>query len=118
MADRIQLRRDSASGWAQANPVLADGELGFERETRRIKVGDGVTPWNDLDFFDSGDVTYEHEQHVASDTWVISHNLAKYPAVTIVDSSGDECEGGVNHVSVNQMIVTFSAAFSGRAFLN
>lgn len=49
MATRMQQRRGTAAEWAAANPVLADGELGYERDTKIIKIGDGVTPWLDLD---------------------------------------------------------------------
>ena len=48
MANRIQLRRDGAQQWANINPILAQGELGIEIDTSRIKIGDGVTPWNSL----------------------------------------------------------------------
>jgi hypothetical protein len=48
MATRMQQRRGTAADWAAQNPVLADGELGFEIDTKVIKVGDGVTPWNSL----------------------------------------------------------------------
>ncbi len=50
MADRLQLRRDTAAAWALANPVLADGEFGYERDTLQFKVGNGVTPWNSLPY--------------------------------------------------------------------
>jgi hypothetical protein len=48
MANRIQLRRGGAQEWANANPTLAQGELGIEIDTGRIKIGDGVTAWNSL----------------------------------------------------------------------
>jgi len=48
MANRIQLRRGGAQEWANANPILAQGELGIELDTGRIKIGDGVTSWNSL----------------------------------------------------------------------
>lgn len=119
MAERIQLRRDTAAAWALANPVLADGEIGFERDTGRLKVGDGVQNWNAIAYsFQRPDVSFVYEQSPASDVWTINHALGKYPSVTVVDSAGDEVEGNVNHVSVNQVVLTFSAAFSGRAFLN
>lgn len=66
----------------------------------------------------SGDANLEFNQTPASDVWTITHNLNKYPSVTVVDSAGDECEGSVNHISRNLLTITFSAAFSGRAFLN
>ena len=49
MADIIKMRRDTAANWTTANPILADGELGFEKDTKCYKMGDGVTSWNDLD---------------------------------------------------------------------
>lgn len=47
-----QIKRDFASEWTKENPVLLDGQVGYEKDTRRQKVGDGVTPWNDLDYTD------------------------------------------------------------------
>lgn len=46
----FKLRRDLASTWTVDNPVLSDGEPGFEKDTRMLKVGDGRTPWNELDY--------------------------------------------------------------------
>ena len=50
---RIQLRNDSASNWASANPVLLEGEIGIEIDSarNRIKIGDGTTAWNSLPYF-------------------------------------------------------------------
>ena len=50
MANRLQLRRDGAQQWANVNPILAQGELGIEIDTSRIKIGDGVTSWNSLKY--------------------------------------------------------------------
>ncbi len=48
MADRIRARRDTSANWASINPVLADGELGYDKTSKVVKVGDGVTAWNSL----------------------------------------------------------------------
>lgn len=45
---RIRLRRDTAANWTSANPVLLNGEVGFETDTRKLKLGDGTTAWNAL----------------------------------------------------------------------
>jgi hypothetical protein len=45
---KIKLRRGTAAEWADANPILADGEPGLALDTKVFKVGDGVTAWNDL----------------------------------------------------------------------
>lgn len=55
MAIRIQLRRDSASNWASANPVLALGEPGYDTTNEKLKIGDGVTAWNSLPYAASTD---------------------------------------------------------------
>lgn len=47
---RIQLRSDEPSLWVARNPVLLDGEMGLEKSTKLFKIGDGVTPWNDLEY--------------------------------------------------------------------
>jgi hypothetical protein len=52
--DRIRFRRDTAANWTSVNPVLGDGEPGFERDTDQFKIGDGVTAWNDLDYITGG----------------------------------------------------------------
>lgn len=51
MADLIQLRRDTKANWTAANPVLANGELGFETDTKRFKIGNGSTAWNLLEYY-------------------------------------------------------------------
>lgn len=48
MPTKIQFRRGTYSQWANANPVLSEGELGVELDTNQFKVGDGSTAWNSL----------------------------------------------------------------------
>lgn len=48
MAVRVQFRRDTASAWATTNPILAQGEVGYEYDTGRFKVGNGTQGWNSL----------------------------------------------------------------------
>lgn len=50
MANRIQIRRDTAANWSAANPVLGQGEEGYETDTGKIKLGDGTTAWNSLGY--------------------------------------------------------------------
>lgn len=66
----------------------------------------------------TGDLNYTHDQGSASASWVINHALGKYPSVTVIDSSGALCEGGITYGSLNQVTLTFSAAFAGHAYLN
>jgi hypothetical protein len=50
MADKIQFRRDTKARWAQFNPILMEGELGFETDTDQYKLGNGTSAWNDLPY--------------------------------------------------------------------
>lgn len=47
---QIKLRRGSAAQWTSDNPTLGPAEPGVELDTGKFKFGDGVTPWNDLDY--------------------------------------------------------------------
>ncbi len=52
----IEFRRGTAAAWTLANPVLADGEPGFEDDTNKMKVGDGSTDWNTLPYISGAGV--------------------------------------------------------------
>lgn len=53
MIKRIQIRRDTSANWTLDNPTLYSGELGFELDTSLLKIGDGVTTWNNLSYYAS-----------------------------------------------------------------
>lgn len=46
--ETIQVRRGTAAQWTAANPTLASGEVGFETDTFKAKIGDGSTVWTSL----------------------------------------------------------------------
>jgi hypothetical protein len=48
MTTRMQQRRGTAAQWTAGNPVLASGEIGFETDTTKFKIGNGTTAWNSL----------------------------------------------------------------------
>ena len=51
MATRMQQRKGTAAQWTGANPVLNAGEIGWESDTNKFKIGDGTNHWADLDYF-------------------------------------------------------------------
>lgn len=51
MAIQIQVRRDTAANWASINSILAQGESGFETDTSKLKIGNGTSAWNVLNYF-------------------------------------------------------------------
>jgi hypothetical protein len=54
MAYRILLRRDSSEKWGISNPVLLLGEPGYSTDTHELKIGDGLTEWNQLPIYIGG----------------------------------------------------------------
>ncbi len=67
MASIIQIRRDTASNWSSANPTLAQGELGLETDTLKVKAGTGSANWASLSYLidTGGYVTATYSGNVA-----------------------------------------------------
>lgn len=61
---------------------------------------------------------YVHVQLGAAATWTIQHNLGGRPSVTVVDSAGTVVVGNVHYFNDNEISVTFSQPFGGRAYLS
>ena len=47
---KIQFRRDSSGNWISANPTLLAGEIGYETDTQKFKIGTGSLAWNNLPY--------------------------------------------------------------------
>ena len=70
-----------------------------------------------------GEITFVFNQTTTSATWIITHDLHRYPSVTVVDSSNNIVEGKVIYNSDKQLTITFfnagsAHAFQGKAYLN
>lgn len=92
----------------------------YEDETNKPSIN-GVTLSGNKTSDDLGlvaDKTYLHQQTVASDTWVIVHNLNKYPSVAVIDSAGNEVIGEISYDDKNQVTLKFVGGFKGVATLN
>jgi len=64
------------------------------------------------------DANFVFTQGVPSATWNITHNLGKFCSATVVDTSKQIVIGDITYVNDNSLTITFSAPFSGEAFLN
>lgn len=54
---KIQVRRDTASNWTSNNPTPASGEMCYETDTGKLKIGNGTTPYNSLPYIGDGGST-------------------------------------------------------------
>lgn len=89
MANKIQLRRDTAANWTRINPILADGEPGLDITNNKIKMGDGTTEWTDLPYL-------KVDEHT---------RLVNTNAVVTLDSTGELNIPGTIH-STNGITMT------------
>ena len=48
---KILTRSDTSENWSLNNPILGKGEVGFDTTVGKHKIGDGETPWQNLDYF-------------------------------------------------------------------
>ncbi len=61
-----QFKRGTAQRWVEVNPILKQGEPGFEYDTGKLKIGDGFTPWLALPYINGVDVSGQEEIVVVS----------------------------------------------------
>lgn len=120
MGQRIKVRRDSSANWTSTNPILQAGELGFESNTNKLKIGDGLTAWAALPYLQLGKTTQEGAP-IANGTIAIStaitvaHNLGQKPDIV---QTWLECVTASNGYAVGDRITTFATnepAFSNNA---
>ena len=64
------------------------------------------------------DKNFVYVQATSSNIWEITHDLNKYPAVTVVDSGGSVVIGEIVYIDKNNVRITFASAFSGKAYFN
>jgi hypothetical protein len=62
--------------------------------------------------------TFIFEQAVPSDTWNITHDMVKFPSITVIDTVDSVVQGEYTYVNNNNVILTFTAPFAGKAYLN
>lgn len=105
----------SISDTEVVSSVVVEGS-GFKTPTgtsSQVLLADGT-----VGTMTAADIHYEHNQTSASSSWPITHNLSKFPSVTVVDSGGSIVVGEVIYTNNNSLTVNFRASFSGTAYLN
>ena len=117
MANRIQLRRGGAQEWANANPTLAQGELGIELDTGRFKIGDGVSAWNTLRYERPVESTSNTANTLVQRDSDGNFSAGTITATVIGNSSTAARLASTRQIQLSQDI-TASGVFDGSANLN
>jgi len=104
---------------------MADEVIVVEPVIQNITVVDSTAsinitapgPQGPSGVFTPAEICYVHTQAVSSSISTIDHNAGGQPTAVALDSAGTQCEGTFSYPSTNQMIITFTAAFSGTAYV-
>lgn len=92
MATKILIRRDTAANWTANDPVLFQGEIGYDLTNKKLKIGDGSTSWNSLEYYQGDDATE-----------VAYSNSTSGLSASTVQAAIDEIEG---RVDINESDIT------------
>lgn len=102
-------------GYKEINVVMPNG--GSQKIVRQ-DGGNNVTVSSRVTSGEVNDKHYTFNQTVSTNTWSITHNLGKYPSVSVVDSADRVVIGQVDYIDNNSLTITFKSAFKGKAYLN
>ena len=112
MADLIQIRRDTAANWTSANPVLAQGELGAETDTSKIKIGDGSTAWSSLAYLiDAGGYL------TATSTNTLTNKTIRDTVYSLTGTAFDATNGAVQTKTLSANTTFTDSLSSGDAIV-
>jgi len=145
---RIQLRRGISTDWDAVNPILGDGEPGFERDSGMVKIGDGLTHWADLPYLsaEGADVVTppidDNDTSIATTEWFMNQASNALPLALsdpaapgtskrwsredhrhldqYVNTAGDTMEGTlvVEHLTADSEIIITSPEQNSRLVLD
>ena len=112
----IQVRRGIASLWTSTNPTLAIGELGFETDTAKLKIGNGSSAWTALNYFagvSSGGTVVTTAVSTATTTTIDSfsastHRTAEYIVQVTQGSKYTSSKVFVVHNGTNATMTEFA----------
>lgn len=83
LKSQIQLKRGLAEAWDRNNPILAPGEPGWTLDTHILKIGDGVTPWKNLEPVNSEGIEIS-EQDIQK---AVNQYLEEHPVQVTTDKT-------------------------------
>ena len=98
----------SKAGW------VLSAKLGNELRDKDTELENKYNELKDKD----GDKNYETAIHMPSKDWEITHNLNKYPSVTVINNDNQVVIGDVQYIDKNSLTISFSAEFTGKVICN
>ena len=108
MATRMQQRKGTAAQWTAADPILNAGEIGWESDTNKFKIGDGTNHWDDLTYFlDATDTGFNSADYIAVTQKGVANGVAALDAnVNLLTTTGVVFEGATADAHETTLVVT------------
>ena len=101
----IQLRRDTSIVWASVNPILHEGEIGFETDSKKFKIGDGLTRWQALDYGGLARSNFYVEQFVLTSNDITAKKVTLTLSPNPTNKVEVEIQGGPTQYSGIDFVV-------------
>ena len=79
--------------------------------TKRVELGELTAYINSAN-------TFTFTQGAPATVWYVQHDLEKFPSVSVINNNNIIVIGQVEYINKNNLTITFSAAFTGKAYLN
>lgn len=117
MATIIQSRNDTATNWATVNPILAQGEIGIELDTRKFKVGDGINDWNNLPYFVSGGGSVESVNGQTGVVVLDAEDVGALPDSTVIPTKTSDLTNDSNFATVSQIPTNNNQLINGAGYI-
>lgn len=122
MSATIQVRRGTASQWSSANPTLAAGEIGFESDNFKIKIGNGSSAWNSLPYAAGGNqfdtsIIFEGATADSFETTLTATDPTADRTITLPDATGTVVTTG-NLSAITSVGTLSSLTISGDLTVN
>ena len=112
---RLQQKTDTKANWQSRNPVLLVGEIGIEIDTGKLKVGNGVTPWNSLSYI--GITTeYLEENYLLKNSPTVTGSISLENSSTKITRGSTSPAG--NSIGVTGLMLTHYNGDEGGLFIN
>ena len=108
----IKIRRGTDTSWSQENPVLDEGELGWDKTNNKIKIGDGIAEWSSLNSVNPNFYSYKTTIGNGFQTsFTINHNLnaSGDVFVNVRNSTGQFTYPDTKYIDEDNLLLEFQS---------
>ena len=92
--------------------LLLISDLSSEKNlTKRVELGELTAYINSAN-------TFTFTQGSPATVWNVQHDLEKFPSVSVINNNNIVIYGQIDYINNNKLTITFSAALTGKAYLN